>query len=175
MFGNKPSVDCQYKSDRFTMDDQLGNGLLNYPVGLLTLDEANLAGVSWNEENETHYLNNGYVWWSMSPGFVSAGSTYMGVIYSLLDNVLPTYTTRNAGGIRPVISLKPGTIIKGGYGTPDSPFTIDETVYVPISKIYDSSNENEEMLHIGDFVNYDAGTWTQEEIDRVNITLTEEL
>lgn len=126
LFGGKPSVACEYESDRFTMDESIGNGLLDYPVALLTLDEGNLAGVSWSEENLTHYLSNGYVWWTMSPGFLSAGATYAGVIYSILDNVAVNYTTRNAGGVRPVVSLKPGTIIKNGYGTPDSPFTIEE-------------------------------------------------
>ena len=35
------------------------------------------------------------------------------------------------------------------------------------SEIFDPTGENEDGLHIGDFVNYDAGTWTQEEIDSI--------
>ena len=35
------------------------------------------------------------------------------------------------------------------------------------STIYDSSGNNSEGLHIGDFINYDAGTWTQEEINSI--------
>lgn len=128
LFAKKPSLECQYTSDRFTQSPDIGNGLLEYPVALLTLDEGNLAGVSWSEENTTHYLSNGYVWWTMSPAFLSASSTYMGVIYSQLDQVALNYTSDGtAGGIRPVVSLKANTIIKGGYGTKDSPFTVDDS------------------------------------------------
>ena len=35
------------------------------------------------------------------------------------------------------------------------------------SEIFDSSGTNPEGLHIGDFVNYDAGTWTQAEINEI--------
>ena len=35
------------------------------------------------------------------------------------------------------------------------------------SEIFDPTGENEDGLHIGDFVNYDAGTWTQEEINSI--------
>ena len=41
----------------------------------------------------------------------------------------------------------------------------DTTKWVSPSEIFDQTGENEIGLHIGDFVNYDAGTWTQEEID----------
>lgn len=39
--------------------------------------------------------------------------------------------------------------------------------YVPASAIFDKDGTNPEGLHIGDFVNYDAGIWTQEEIDAI--------
>lgn len=39
--------------------------------------------------------------------------------------------------------------------------------YVPASAIFDKDGTNPEGLHIGDFVSYDAGTWTQAEIDAI--------
>ena len=39
------------------------------------------------------------------------------------------------------------------------------------SKIFDPTGENPDGLHIGDFVNYDAGTWTQEEINSIQTGL----
>ena len=35
------------------------------------------------------------------------------------------------------------------------------------SELFDPTGENEDGLHIGDFVNYDAGTWTEEEINSI--------
>ena len=39
------------------------------------------------------------------------------------------------------------------------------------SEIFDPTGENEDGLHIGDFVNYDAGTWTEEEINSIQTGL----
>jgi len=39
--------------------------------------------------------------------------------------------------------------------------------YVDIMSIYDSTGTVEDKLHIGDFVNYDAGRWTTEEIQEL--------
>lgn len=41
--------------------------------------------------------------------------------------------------------------------------------YVSVDEIYDKDNVVSEMLHIGDFVNYDAGTWSQEEISSIQV------
>ena len=39
------------------------------------------------------------------------------------------------------------------------------------SELFDSTGENPDGLHIGDFVNYDAGTWTEEEINSIQTGL----
>ena len=39
------------------------------------------------------------------------------------------------------------------------------------SEIFDEEGTNPDGLHIGDFINYDAGTWTQEEIDAIQTGL----
>ena len=39
------------------------------------------------------------------------------------------------------------------------------------SELFDSTGENPDGLHIGDFVNYDAGTWTEEEIKSIKTGL----
>lgn len=124
-YTGKPSLDCKYKADSFTVSSTLGNGKLTYPTGLLTYDEAALAGMAFNISSDDSYLNNGRVWWTMSPGFVSATGVYNGVIHTMLDHVATNYTSGNAGGVRPVISLKPGIILKDGKGTPISPFIIE--------------------------------------------------
>lgn len=39
---------------------------------------------------------------------------------------------------------------------------------VNITKIFDKTGKNDKKLHIGDFVDYTAGEWTEEEIEEVN-------
>ena len=42
-----------------------------------------------------------------------------------------------------------------------------QEVYASPSQIFDSTGTNANALHIGDFIEYDAGTWTQEEINAI--------
>lgn len=42
-FTGKPTLNCKYKADSFTVSPDLGNGKLTYPAGLLTFDEVALA------------------------------------------------------------------------------------------------------------------------------------
>ena len=39
------------------------------------------------------------------------------------------------------------------------------------SELFDSTGSDTNKLHIGDFINYDAGTWTQEEINSIQTGL----
>lgn len=119
----KPTVKCKYKNDSFTVSDTIGNGILKYPVGLVTFDEANFAGMAW-EGNSDSYIQNGYVWWTMSPGFVSAAGVYNGVVHSILDHVAVNFTSSNSGGVRPSIALNSDVIIKNGDGSANNPFVI---------------------------------------------------
>ncbi|MDO4747410.1 MAG: hypothetical protein Q4A70_03695 [Candidatus Saccharibacteria bacterium] len=125
----QPGLNCANKNDAFTMDDEVnGNGDLDYPVGLMTLDEAVLAGFSWYKYDSVsdNYLNNGKGWWLMSPSLVSANSVYVGVAYSVVDNVTPVYVSNGLGGVRPMISLKSGLRILSGEGTSSKPFILED-------------------------------------------------
>lgn len=56
-----PSLKCKHKNDRFTVfDTSVGNGALTNPIGLLTVDEASLAGLLRATNNTRNYLN-GYL------------------------------------------------------------------------------------------------------------------
>ncbi len=122
----KPDINCANKNDAFTVSAENGNGDLDYPVGLMTLDEAVMAGFNWYRYNNSsdNYLNNGMGWWLMSPSLVSANNIYVGVAYSRVDHVTPTYTTNGLGGVRPMVSLKKGFKITSGNGTSSNPFML---------------------------------------------------
>ena len=124
----EPSVACVNNNDRYTVSSANGNGVLTYPVGLLTADETVLGGYAWFEDSTKSYLNNGHLWWTMSPSLLSANYAYIDVAYSILDNVHAGYTTTSSittGGVRPSISLKPGTKIVSGNGTRNNPYIVE--------------------------------------------------
>lgn len=121
-----PSLKCTNPSDRFTVSTDNGNGALTYPTALLTMDETALAGYVWFQDSDNNYLNNDKVWWTMTPTLLSVGNVYLGVVYSIMDNVHAAYTSNGAGGVRPSISLKYGVKVLDGNGADYNPFVIKE-------------------------------------------------
>lgn len=131
LFGYNPVLTCSQKNDRFTVNDtSKGNGVLTYPVGLITADELALAGGKYNTGNNNYYLYTGNYFWTMTSAlFVDghAGSwaesgytgSYVGIYMQLVDNIY---------GVRPVISLKPSVELTGS-GTMEDPWicTIDNS------------------------------------------------
>ena len=59
--------------------------------------------------------------------------------------------------------------------TPGYFTNITDTYFKSPSELFDAEGTNPEGLHIGDFINYDAGTWTQEEIDAIQVGPTSRL
>ena len=117
-----PSVSCINKNDSFTWKNSNGNQKLRYPVGMITSDEMILAGGLVGTQNTTFYLNNGSSYWSLSPYYFYSASAHEFLVYS--GNVNSDYVG-NSYGLRPVVSLKPGTPVVKGSGTVDDPFIIE--------------------------------------------------
>lgn len=128
----RPVLTCSSTKDNFTKDDKVeGNGSLKYPIGLLTADEANLAGMAFydynsNMYNKTSYLYTGANYWLNSPSVVAdAPKMFFVHGYGALDNnsVLKEF------GIRPVISLNPYTRVKatgtGEAGSATNPYIVN--------------------------------------------------
>ena len=123
MSTSKPSISCTNTRDSFTVDSSNGNGKLTYPVGLLTADEYTLAGSGNKGYSTDAYLHTGQNQWSLSPsvftyiiahGFSlrSSGNLHSNVVY-------------NAFGVRPSVSLKPGTYATGGDGSFSTPYIVE--------------------------------------------------
>ncbi len=118
----QPNLECMNKNDSFTVTEtSKGNGKLTYPVGLLTGDELKLAGGN-GESNTTFYLYTSKTFWSLTTLSYqnSAANLRCATTGSLGKNDVDTVR-----GIRPAISLKPGTIISNGDGTTANPFTVE--------------------------------------------------
>ena len=118
-----PSLKCAQDSDKFTLTSE--SSKLDYPVSLITADEASMAGGVYGIANSNYYLYNGQYTWTLSPsGFDSS--------YSLADvwNIQPSgslgaYSVTNSFGARPVINLKADAQITKGDGTALNPYVVE--------------------------------------------------
>ena len=95
------------------------NGRLPNPIGLITADEAALAGVTWSNP-QSSYLNTEQNYWTMSPSNYVGRARVFGV-YSA--GGLDAPYVNNSRGVRPVINLKSAIAISGS-GTTSDPFKI---------------------------------------------------
>ena len=119
---SNPSLQCDSQDVYTTTDSSTGNKSLQYPIGLVTADEAALTGITHNNANTGSYLYTGEYYWTMSPRSFSVSITYVFAVIgdgSLgLGNV--NWTTY---GVRPVINLKSAIAITGS-GTTSDPFKV---------------------------------------------------
>ena len=112
--------------DKFTVNVENGNGKLTYPVGLLTLEEVLLSGIT-TYECDTCYLHFDHDWALSSPyGFIAGSSDE----YNAQISYVTSNGEVNAGdvsqifAVHPSISLKNDTLISGGNGSSDSPYLV---------------------------------------------------
>ena len=121
--GNNPVLTCTNQNDRFTVEDtSKGNGALTYPVGLITIDEVETAGVSWATGiNSSYYLYTGNYYCTMSPFFFNGSIAGMFTVYAYGNIVVESMVY--SWGVRPVLSLKSSVQLQGN-GTIDSPYEV---------------------------------------------------
>ncbi len=124
---HEPSLACERANDKFTVSASIGNGKLQYPVGLLTADEVMYAGGRGEYNmNKNYYLYTKQNFWVGSPsGFYTA---YGLVAYEFAmnsDGIVYRTPTNSAYGLRPVISISKNTSVSGGDGTANNPYVID--------------------------------------------------
>lgn len=124
---NNPILICPRQIDKFSVSINNGNGALTYPVGMITADEIVMAGgLIWknNALNKSYYLNNGTYSWSLSPAVITRwGSVGETALYE--NGIIDYNSNTNLRGLRPVISLKKGTVLSSGSGTSSSPFIVN--------------------------------------------------
>lgn len=121
----KPYMKCTNINDSFTVSSENGNGKLNYPVGLLTINEIYQAGASIND-NYDYYLRTNEWAWSLSPISFNGFDMFAGVFFTDSNGKVnqTNYVDYDLGCI-PVISLKGNVTSTTGNGTRTEPFIID--------------------------------------------------
>lgn len=120
----KPSLKCSRQVDQFTTNksENIGNGELIYPIGLLTIDESIFCGMKDANINKYNWLNVGISYWTLSPAIFSDSVK----IYEIANNgnLDALIKSDNSYNIRPVINLKKDTLINEGNGTKANPYVI---------------------------------------------------
>ena len=99
-----------------------GNAALDYPIGLISGDEAMLAGILWNSSNQNSYLYTGFYYLTMTPSHISSRTAYVFTVYSN-GGFYSFYVGDPSSGVRPVINLRSDIQITGS-GTTSDPFKL---------------------------------------------------
>ena len=105
---------CENITDQFSLYNPKAQ--LTYPVGLMTSEEARFV-------NNISIIKTGSAYWLMSPYCYVSTEGEMSIIgssgYFAGSWIISTY------GIRPVISLKPGTLYVSGDGSKNNPYIVE--------------------------------------------------
>jgi hypothetical protein len=121
------SLKCENITDSFSINNNVAD--LQYPVGLLTSEEAVIMGSS--------FRNAGNVYYTMSPKYLSGRSVENGVIdakgrvftgnniYMYEGTIYDNFYVSRSAGVRPVISLSKDVDVIGGDGSQADPYLID--------------------------------------------------
>ena len=106
------------------------NGKLENPIGLITIDEAVLAGLYFTAKNTVNnFLNTERLYWTMTPYLYAVtryeSKAYVYLIYSAgyVGDFSSGFVT-NVNGVRPVINLRADVQIVSGDGTASNPYVI---------------------------------------------------
>ena len=121
-FTKPKSLVCTNETDRFSTSN--AKAKLKYPVGLLSSSELALSNWAWNTTVYEHYYNSQEFTWLGSPfaSLIGEATVDMTATSALSS---PNYDPTMLKGVRPSVSLKPGTKYVSGIGTYNLPFIIE--------------------------------------------------
>ncbi len=132
-----PTLACENASDYYTVTSaSSGNKKLDYPIGLITVDETMLAGhaggvfdgeYSHQKSNNGSYLISENVFWTMTPaGFYNPFGYLDTTTFVFTMSFTGKIVDRSPGveiGLRPVINIRSDVTITGS-GTMTDPYVV---------------------------------------------------
>ena len=109
------NLNCSNETDQFSISNP--KAPLTYPIGLMTKSEMNLL------KNYKLFFRDQYIKaWLMTPQFFNYNRA---VMYKSSAGGVDNGSTEGTSGVRPVISLKPGTKYRYGDGSKNNPYIIE--------------------------------------------------
>ena len=123
---HSPILTCPNPTnDLFTTSTlETGNKSLTYPIGLITIDELMLGGLSGDYLNRLSYTYSSYSYWTMSPNSFNVANSATNVFTAYSVGCAGTDWVTSSGGVRGVINLKENVEISSGIGTANNPYVI---------------------------------------------------
>ena len=121
---HEPILTCPNQNDLFTVDNTDGNQALTYPIGLITVDELMLGGLSDGYLNRLSYTYSSEHYWTMSPNYFNVTNTSARESSANSIGYAGNGNVSNLIGVRPVINLASNVEISGGIGTANDPFVV---------------------------------------------------
>ncbi len=119
---------CQNASnDLFTISNEVGNQALDYPIGLITVDELMLGGLADGYLNRLSYTYSSAHYWTMSPSFFLASQMAAQEYVAYLNRYAFSGWVTSTYGVRPVINLASDVEIESGIGTQNDPYIVKTT------------------------------------------------
>ncbi len=115
---NTPLLTCSNENDRLSIT----NGKIKYPLALLTYDESAMAGSIWKTDNKNFYLYNGNIYWLLSHPNFYINQASGGILTE--RGGIGDFSVNGIHGVRPALSIKAGTEITSGNGSPETPYLI---------------------------------------------------
>ena len=125
VYDNNPMLTCAVDSDRFTVNKikGKGNSSLTYPIGLITIDELEMAGTNLSKRNTSYYLHTGASYWAGSP-FVFSGSDSSVFELDPINGLNDGFVDTRSNGARGVVSLSSESKLLGS-GTYNDVYTVN--------------------------------------------------
>ena len=120
-----PTLACPQANDKFTVSTSTGNGKLTKPVGLITVDEVNMAGGKNGFTNTLYYLYTGTDYWTMSSSHFSNDARAYKFNVTASGELNAWYYVAGSFGVRPVINLDTENLKFTGTGTMQDPYVIE--------------------------------------------------
>ena len=123
-----PILICPNESnDLFTTtSSDKGNKALDYPIGLITVDELMLSGYANTYLNKLAYTYSSSNYWTMSPSTFNISYKAVYAFFAHSSGLFASAQIDGRFGVRGVINLKGDTQISGGIGTANDPYIIKE-------------------------------------------------
>ncbi len=114
---------------KYEEENENGNGKLIYPIGLITSDEAILAGGFGGVDNYGYWLYSGNAYWTMSPFIVSKNTLYAGVFIINSKGRIGGNSVNVSNTIKPVINLQANILFEKSneqaeWGTIENPYIV---------------------------------------------------
>ena len=114
-YSSNSDLSCTNITDKFSMANTKAQ--LTYPVSLLTYPETYLL-------NNSNIRKTGQSYWLGSPFYFNSSNAYGRIVYT--TGGISNYRVNVTGGVRPVVSLTPGTEYTSGSGSMDDPYVIQK-------------------------------------------------